>query len=207
MESPFSDKKVLALFDAIDAMGDLCQDYWICNGTLLGVVRDGELIPWDVDVDIGVFGKYFDKQRAIAVFRRRGFALHSDGAGSDYVSFEKYETKVDINIFAERAGQYVSLWRVVRRSIFARALHKVLRTAGNGGRLLMRLLDSLVYTKEGYSCSLETLLTFVELNFHGRRVRVPEQFERVLEWTYGPSWRTPNRAYDWRSEGANNVRG
>ena len=29
--------------------------YWLCHGTLLGIVRDNELIPWDTDIDIGVW--------------------------------------------------------------------------------------------------------------------------------------------------------
>jgi len=29
--------------------------YWLDHGTLLGVVRDGKLIPWDTDIDIGIF--------------------------------------------------------------------------------------------------------------------------------------------------------
>ena len=30
--------------------------YWIDMGTLLGIIRDNELIPWDHDVDIAVDG-------------------------------------------------------------------------------------------------------------------------------------------------------
>ncbi len=30
-------------------------EYWICHGTLLGIIRDNELIPWDHDIDIAVW--------------------------------------------------------------------------------------------------------------------------------------------------------
>jgi len=29
-------------------------DYWIDFGTLLGIIRDSEIIKWDKDIDIGV---------------------------------------------------------------------------------------------------------------------------------------------------------
>ena len=29
--------------------------YWICHGTLFGLIRDKQLIPWDHDIDIAVW--------------------------------------------------------------------------------------------------------------------------------------------------------
>ena len=38
--------------------------YWLCQGTLLGIIRDDELIPWDHDIDIAVwYSKKLNEKR------------------------------------------------------------------------------------------------------------------------------------------------
>ena len=48
-------------------------DYWICHGTLLGIVRDNKLIPWDNDVDIAFFENKIDKNNLLNLFLKAGF--------------------------------------------------------------------------------------------------------------------------------------
>lgn len=38
----------------VEVLNSLSIQYWVNNGTLLGLVRSGQLIPWDSDVDLGV---------------------------------------------------------------------------------------------------------------------------------------------------------
>ena len=49
------------LFDILNIFEELNIRHWIDDGTLLGIIRDGELIPWDHDVDIGISGKSAEK--------------------------------------------------------------------------------------------------------------------------------------------------
>lgn len=51
--------------DLLVKMSDILKkqkiEYWVDQGTLLGLVRDGGLIPWEYDVDIGVMEENCDK--------------------------------------------------------------------------------------------------------------------------------------------------
>ena len=35
--------------------------YWLCQGTLLGIIRDNKLIEWDHDIDIAVWSGVVEK--------------------------------------------------------------------------------------------------------------------------------------------------
>jgi hypothetical protein len=50
--------------------------HWLDAGSLLGVIREGALLPWDNDIDIGCWAS--DRQvvqSAIAMFRRNGYRV------------------------------------------------------------------------------------------------------------------------------------
>tara|TARA_Y100001970_G_C14171265_1_gene824312 strand:- start:729 stop:977 length:249 start_codon:yes stop_codon:yes gene_type:complete len=36
--------------------------YWVCHGSLLGLIRDGNLIPWDHDIDFAVWSSDYKKK-------------------------------------------------------------------------------------------------------------------------------------------------
>ena len=53
---------------AIKILNELKIDYWVCHGTLLGIVRDKELLDWDNDIDIAVIEDEVNKDKIIKSF-------------------------------------------------------------------------------------------------------------------------------------------
>ena len=47
--------KDLFLKKSIELITQLTPNYWLINGTLLGIIRDKNQIKWDNEIDIGVF--------------------------------------------------------------------------------------------------------------------------------------------------------
>jgi len=61
-------KDIKKVFDKFDV------NYWLDLGTLLGAVRDGKIIPWDNDIDIGVREASWERiLPLVSEFRKRGF--------------------------------------------------------------------------------------------------------------------------------------
>ena len=48
------------LKDITDLLDENCIEYWLEGGTLLGIIRENRLLPWDNDMDISIDEKYYN---------------------------------------------------------------------------------------------------------------------------------------------------
>ena len=76
-------------------------NYWICHGTLLGIIRDRKLISWDHDIDIAVWYKEGLHEKIKNLMRENLFELKEKYFSEDgLLTFTKGSGReIDINFY------------------------------------------------------------------------------------------------------------
>lgn len=182
--------------------------FWLCGGALLGAVRNGKMIPWDYDVDLGIFRK--DVKRLISLapqVNKDGFEffVHYIGEG------EGKKIYVDDNVLTYRRKHLQIATTDVTVSLFPSlqnteldATHKELILQHpvhpfkeKRAALLSDIhIDITSWYIEGTMClsdrySLAEVQKFDEIEFEGRKYPCLYPPESYLQKLYGKDWRTP----------------
>ena len=94
-----SEKKIDPNFlETINILNNNKIQYWLCHGTLLGIIRDNELIPWDHDIDIAVWDSNNLKGKLKKIMTE-----------NDYKLKEKYLIEDDLLTFLKDGGREVDI--------------------------------------------------------------------------------------------------
>lgn len=151
----------------LPCLADLLEEsnipYWLDWGTLLGAVRNGKMIPWDEDIDIGIFYKDIGKvmnlesQMVKDGFR---FAMERD----------KNAVRV-IRFYGEKGIKFhidILPWKI----------------NGNVVKMTYNSKPFKVYP-------IEELLNLKKVEFEGRMYPCPREPEKSLGRLMGEDWRNP----------------
>lgn len=193
--------KLQALEITLRQLDFLQIPHWVCNGTLLGIIRDGQLIPWDTDLDFGIPSEFNDIE-LYKSFLDLGLTLFDEGQGSDYIIFDFHGIRVDLNFFrgVEHGEAMETLWLVPKPGIFNRLFFRL-----QSHLPLPRKFQSLFSRREGYRSLTKDLFPIQSIPALRMQIPVPKHPDKVLSYTYGESWRVPNPNYQWRTDGINNA--
>lgn len=162
-------------------MREMGADYFISNGTLLGIWRSGDFFEHDNDIDIGVFAstwkeEYFEKLVKIGFVPSLQFGEKNNGL--EY-SFVYGDVKLDIFFYYEMDK---FLW------------HAAWASYPNCGRKRQMLF----HTYDKFATQ--------DFDFKGLTIKIPTNPERCLEQAYGPDWRIPNKDWVWSRDPYNMIR-
>jgi len=180
-------KMLFIITDFMDLHG---VKYFLEGGTLLGVVRDGDLLPWDHDVDISITQEdaiNFDKLRwklllkGYWVTRRKTHKNFGPFVPNDYRVFKMKplapyllkiiypkvaERMLVVDVFVKKDDEHHTYWQ---------AMEKLLR------------VDKTHYDSQDF------------IQFMGRNLSVPHNYKDYLSKKYG-DWTIPVREWSCKDD-------
>jgi len=197
--------------------------YWIGQGTLLGIIRDGKLIEWDHDIDICLWPEEIEKEKIVNILKKNNFIFKDDltfGEKFDQLSFDKLGgRRVDINFYQKQKlknnqivacnkygfprNKLMSLIDALSLVEVYNGKYKIIIKNLKFLKPLMKKLKiklvkiGIFYKTAGYMQPIELLKNFKEIDFYGLKLRIPALAEEYLECVYGENWKKPIKNFTW----------
>jgi len=140
------DKKDKALIENLGIIKSILDKngiaFWLDWGTLLGAIREGGIIPWDNDLDIGVFKK--DLKKIISVMpeiKKAGFHLKEPVLLNPPSAFGIWKNGygLDFEIYDELDDGYFTEfhYKITDRNVMAHLVWFLFRVFGCGNKAEM----------------------------------------------------------------------
>lgn len=157
--------------DVLKEVLEIAPEAWLAFGTLLGCARNGRIIAWDRDVDLGLPSELMD-EALLDRFRAAGFTVER---------VYRYERPSYRDYIPDAMGQY---GKIVLRKNAKIELYCFVR--GRDGRLyygqgrpqLFAIDYALVYPQQ-------------QMPLYDYLANVPVRFAENLTFMYGADWRVP----------------
>ena len=202
----------------INIFNKLRINYWVCQGTLLGIIRDQSLIPWDPDIDLAILEKDFDESLIEKIMKKNGFFRKKKFFKNDnLITFKKKGGRdVDINIYnLDKKNKSVQTEWYIPKNLIMRFIEvlsfsksykgkfklivKSLSFSERYFKLMKRSLinNKMFYKKAGYSHPLKFISKFKKIKFFSHNIIVPFFYLDYLNYTYGKNWRKSKKVYSW----------
>lgn len=193
-------------------------NYWVCQGTLLGIIRDQSLIPWDPDIDLAILKKNFNEKLIKKIMKKNGFIRKKKFFKNDnLITFKKKGGRdVDINIYdLDKKNKFVQTKWFVPKNLIMRFIEVLSFSKSYEGRfkLIVKFLsfsegyfkiikkrlinNDMFYKQAGYAHPYKFISKLKKKNFFGQNIIMPFFYLDYLDYTYGKNWRKPKKIYNW----------
>lgn len=160
--------------------------YILEAGTLLGVIRENRLLPWDNDVDFTVTRQYEEKLlKNLWKFYFKGFSVRVKYYNRDLKYFKKGEVRI-IRV------KHINFLKFFKKDVILEIFLK--RKIGDEyfwtvgvNQPVLKSVPSRFYDNH------------TKYKFEGKMFSVPEDYIGYLEEHYGKNWRIPIKEWDYRT--------
>lgn len=194
--------------------------YWLCFGTLLGIIRNKQLIEWDHDIDIGIMKNIKIEKVIIKLFLKNGFKMKKKFfKGDGLISFVRKNGKIiDINIhesfIRNKKKMVICQWYVPKNLLFK--LIDALSSASSYKSNLSWIFNKLTFLEKfflkiknylikknnffirlGYAHPLTLINKIEKKNLNNLKVKIPKNSVAYLKYIYGPFWKIPKKNFVW----------
>ncbi|MBN1624877.1 MAG: LicD family protein [Deltaproteobacteria bacterium] len=169
------------LFNVVDFLESEGIGYHLEGGTLLGLVRDHELLPWDHDVDLSINvddSKRFAKKRwklFLKGYRVTTRKMYRDTGAFKKGQYRIFKVKQFLPSIIKWAFPVVKKYMVVA-DVFVKASDKQFT--------YWQAMDKIMRVDNKYYSSYEII------EYNGLKLRVPFEYENYLTDKFG-DWKTP----------------
>lgn len=155
------------LFEVTGVLNKHGKEYWVSNGTLLGMYREDDLIAHDSDLDVQIPVKELTLNLVRDILNKRFTFVHMFGTIEEGLELSFSKNGVKIDLFAvypdpSGKGQIFSLWKSGRKVDY-------------------------------YYPEFKTVIK----EWKGYKMRVPENIPELLELEYGPGWTKSDSGIKW----------
>lgn len=197
----------------INLLNEYKINYWVDNGTLLGIMRDGNLIEGDKDIDISIWAKEEKKlKKLLPLLENEGYSISISSYNSYNFKYKFIPMKnnkklliIDVSLF----DTYLQHAWCPQKIVGFRAYYKFptklrdfISNIYSKYWKIKRKDNDIKIQKLSYPRFLRNLITwwiplsyFKQIVFLDKsKIRIPEDWENYLEFRYG-NWRIINK--DW----------
>ena len=226
-----SEEKIYINFrEVVNILKECNVSYWLCQGTLLGVIRDKNLIPWDHDIDLALWSGSISKDRIKEIMSAKNFILKDKFLDQDdQITFTKTGGReVDFNFYevlTNKKNEKIAFvdWKIPKNKLckFIEALAAATIYDGNFKKIIkvfsifqpiflrikiFLIKRNLFYQSAGYSHPVKLVEEIINMPFKGLEIKVPKNFDEYLKYIYGDNWIVPKKKYNWIKDSPSTIK-
>lgn len=242
MDNENQEKALEVLRKINEVFNDHNIDLWLDKGTLLGAVREGNMIEWDDDIDLSCWFDDLEKvYRCCEILREKGYyvdyrVFENDCFELSHISInfdKKRSFPIDLRLFKMKEDTIIkkninspkrenTIQRLLRRFIkyilymlskpehigdsppiipdkvhtmLGKIIHSNSDSLLKPVRKIVCYISKKLYKQGAWELPKKYFEDFSKIDFHGIKVKIPLNPEKICEIRYGEDWRIPDRTW------------